>query len=327
MSQFIRSILQANVAVAADGELVYDLPVNPLSAVLLHISPLNETSTIGQYSLIAGLLSAVDSVRITHKGVTVVAYNGYDLAMVAMLWHRMSIWQSNAIETDDDRRSLVLPILFGRKAFDPTECFPISRKGELQMAVDWDIADTAFDGLRVSIETIELPDATPDYVQKVTTLAQTFAAVGQNDIDLPIGNDIRAILLWGTTSFAGAAPAPTLGQLSVYKDNRQIGFTASDWEVLRGDLGLAGVPYPPTFEHIHSVNAAGVGREDTLEPQTVLDKAAYYALLNFDPNHDDMYTLETEGASRVHVRSVAEAAEAVRALPIEKVPVAKYLEA
>jgi len=327
MGRFIHSILQANVAVAADGEVVYDLPVNPLSVVLLHIGPLNETSTITEYSLLAALLSAVNSVRITHKGVTVVAYNGYDLAMIACLWHRMSIWQSNAVETDDDRRSIVLPIIFGRRPYDPAECFPQSRKGELQMAIDWDIADTGFDGLRVSIETIELPAATPDFVQKVTTLAQTFAAVGQNDVDLPIGNVIRAILLWGTTSFAGAAPAPTWGQLSVYKDNLQVGFTATDWEVLRGQLGLTWVNFPPTFRHIHSVDAAGVGREDSLEPEIGLDKAAYYALLNFDPTWNDEYSLETEGASRVHVRSMAEAAEAVRVLPIERVPVAKYLEA
>lgn len=326
MPQFIHSILQTNVAVAADGDQVYDLPVNPLSVVLLHVSPLNETSTIGNYSLLEALLSALDNVRVDHKGAAVVNLNGADLAALAMLWHGYPIWQSNAVETDDDRRSIVLPIVFGRRAYDARECFPETKKGELQMTCTWDIADTGFDGLRISIETIELPEATPDFVQKVTTLAQTFAAVGQNDVDLPIGNVIRGVLLWGTSSYTGAAPAPTWGQVQVLRDNKQVYYSAADWEVARGVHGLLGRPFPPCFRHIHSVNAAGAGREDTLEPEIGVSKDAYYLLLPFDVTGDDEYSLETAGAGRVHVRADAEAAEAVRALPIERVPSSTFLE-
>ncbi len=252
MADFIRSILRTNSAIAADGDIVYDLPVNPLSAILLHISPLNESSTIGTYRYLQELLGALTNVRVTHKGTSVVDASGRDLGALALLYHRMSIWQSGQMETDNFRRSIVLPILFGRRAFHPTECFPETRKGELQLTITYDIAAAAFDGLRMSIETIELPDASPEFVQKVTTSSSTFAATGQNDVELPIGNFIRAILLWGTTGYTGATPAPTLGQLSVFKDNRQIGFTATDWEVLRGDFGLKGIPFPPDFRHIHS---------------------------------------------------------------------------
>jgi hypothetical protein len=326
MAQFIHSILRANAAVAADGDEVVDLPVNPLSVILIQVAPLNETSTITNYSLLQALLSAVDTVRVTHKGAAVFDLRGDDLAALAMLWHRQSVWQSNAVETDDDRRSVILPIMFGRRPYDPAECFPETKKGELQMTVTWDIADTGFDGLRRSVETIELPGAAPENVQKVTTLAQTFAAVGQNDVDLPIGNVIRAILLWGTTSFAGAAPAPTWGQVSLLRDNQQVYYSASDWEVLRGVLGLRGCNYPPSFRHIHSVNAAGVGREDTVEPEVGLAKDAYYAMLDLDPLHDDSYAMVTEGAGRINVRAVAEAAEAVRVMPIERVSTSVYLE-
>ena len=326
MAQFIHSILQTNGAIAADGDVVYDLPVNPLSVILLHISPLNETSTIGNYSLLAGLLSALDNVRVDHKGAAVVNLNGYDLAMLAMLWHGVPIWQSNAVETDDDRRSIVIPIIFGRRAYDLKECFPETKKGELQMTVTWDIADTGFDGLRVSVETIELPEAVPDYVQKVTTLAQTFAAVGQNDVDLPIGNVLRAVLLWGTTSYAGATPAPTWGQLQVLVDNRQVYYSATDWEVVRGILGLLGRPFPPSFRHIHSGTYTTTVAGDSLEPEVGLSKDAFYALLPFDVTGDDKFSLETAGSGRVHVRATAEAAEAVRVLPIERVQASTFLE-
>ena len=128
MARFIHSILRANAAIAADGDQVYDLPVNPLSVILLQVSPLNETSTIGNYSLLQALLSAVDKVVVSHKGASVFDVRGDDLAALAMLWHRFSIWQSNALETDNDRRSIILPIVFGRKAYDPEEC-PLCAEG------------------------------------------------------------------------------------------------------------------------------------------------------------------------------------------------------
>ncbi len=327
MARFIHSIQSSNAAIAADGDEVIDLPVNPLSVILLNISPLNETSTITTFRLVEGLLAALTNIRITHKGAAVVDISGIDQAALIYLYHRMYLWQSGTLETDNFRRSIVLPILFGRKAFMPSECFPETKKGELQMTLTWDIAAGAFDGLRRSIETVELPEATPDFVQKVTTTAQTFAATGQNEVDMPVGNVLRGILCFGTTTFTGAAPVPTLGELQTLKDNQQVGFSATDFETLRGLHGVSGVSYPPDFRHIHSLNAAGAGLEDTLEPEVNTSLDDSYALLNFDPTMDDEYSLETEGAGRVHVRCDAEAADAARFMPIEKVPSGRFLEA
>jgi len=326
MSKFIHSILEPNQAVAADGDQTFDLPVNPLSMVLMHISPLNETSTITTYRLLEGLLAAIGNIRVTHKGSAIIDASGVDLAMVALLWHKMAIWQSNAVETDNDRRSIVLPILFGRNAYNPTECFPATKKGELAMTVTFDIAAAAFDGLRMSIETVELPEATPTHIQKVTTLAQTFAAVGQNDIDLPIGNLLRAVLMFGTTGFTGATPAPTLGGLELMVNNLQTHFSGTDFEVLRGLHGVAGIPFPPDGRHIQSLDATVAGVTDTLEPEIGASLDDNYVLMDVDPTRDDEYSLDTSGASRVNVRCTAEAANAVRALPIERVVATEFLQ-
>jgi len=323
---FIHSILRANAAIAADGDEVVDLPVNPLSVILLHLSPLNECTSETTYSFIKGLLAAMTSIRVSHKGSAILDLNGHDLAMVDLLYHRTGLFQANANRTDDDRRSLTIPIIFGRNAYMPTECFPETKKGEMQLSITWDIAATAYDGLRRSIETIELPDASPEFVQKVTTLAQTFAAIGQNDVDLPIGNVLRAILLWGTTGFAGATPTPTWGQIELMRDNRQTHFSATDFEVSKAVAGLCGCHYPPSMDHIHGFDGTAVAYDDTEEPQTYESKCEHYTLLHLDPTRDDLYSLVTEGAGRVNVRCDAEAADAVRVLPIEKVPVAVYLD-
>jgi len=101
---FIHSILRANAAVAADGDEVVDLPVNPLSVILLHLSPLNETSTITAYTWLKGLLSALDSIRVSHKGSAIIDLNGYDLAVLNLLYHRIGLFQAGADSVDDDRR-------------------------------------------------------------------------------------------------------------------------------------------------------------------------------------------------------------------------------
>jgi hypothetical protein len=328
MARYTHSILAANQVVAADGVQVFDLPVNPLSCVLLHISPLNNTAASSTYSFLRAIMSAVDNVNITFRGGSVVAANGQDLLALAVMWHRFFVWQSNAVATDNDRRSIVLPVMLARRPFDVKECFPATKKGEMQMAVTWDIADTGFDGLRISVETIELPGATPDFVQKCTTLARTLTATGQNEIDLPIGNFLRGVLLFGTTGFAGAAPVPSLGQLQLLKDNTQQFISASDFEVLRGVMGLKGVSYPADLSHAHPfLDGAGPAVETTTRPTVTLGAVdENYTLMDLDPLFDDSFGMETEGAGRVHVRIDAETADAVRVLPIERVKASVFLE-
>jgi hypothetical protein len=318
---FIHSIAANNQSISADGVQTIDLPVNPLSAVLIHLNPLNDTATIGNFGLIQRLLSALDNCEILHKGTAIVSASGADLVAFSHWVNGVAIAQSNPVDTDNDRRSLVIPVLLGRKAYDPSECFPRSRRGELQLQLTWDIADTGFDGLRISVETVELPEATPTHVQKLTTLTQTFAATGDNDVDLPIGHLIRGVLCFGTTGFAGAAPAPTLGRLSVLRDNIQVGYSSTDFEVSRVIAQLAARNQPFWNEHLHGFVDGAAGQTDTQRQNDIFPMMENYTFIDFDPTRDDLYSLVTEGAGRVHMRINAETANLARFLPIEKFPV------
>jgi hypothetical protein len=323
---FIHSVLATNQAVAADGDQTFDLPVNPLSAVLIHLNPLNETAALASYRFLDGLLSALDNVRVNHLGASVVDLRGQDLAAMAMLYHQIGIWQSNARNTDNERRSLVIPVLFGRRAYDPKECFPATRRGELQLTCTWDIADTGFDNLRISVETIELLGATPEFVEKKTATVQTFPATGVQEVDLPIGNVLRGILLFGTTGYTGAVPAPTIAEVELLISNVQRMYSHTDWEVLRSVSGLRGAKFMETVDHFHEVNAAGAGSEDTRGQEIIAGLMEQYGLLDLDPLRDDTFAVDTAGASRVHLRVTAETANAMRAMSIERVPASFYSE-
>lgn len=325
MPKFIHSVIQPRGTVAADGVVLYDLPVNPLSAIILNLIPLNDTTTITNYGEIARILSAIDNVSVLHRGSQVFSMNGPDLFMLNQLWQRIGISQSNSVNTDNDRRSLAIAIPLSRYMYDPMECFPASKRGDLQLSATWDIADTGYDALQVSIETIELPDAKPTYVQKVTTLSQTFAAVGQNDISLPIGNVLRGLIAFGTTGWTGPTPAPTLGQMSILANNLQTYFSATDFATSRLLHALTGGAQTPWDEHVHGGNFTSTVQGQTQFPNTLFPMFENYTALFLDVLRDDTYSLDTAGLSALVLRCVAEAANAARICPIEKVPVEAYL--
>lgn len=319
--EFLHGVLVEEQDPAADIINEHNLPVNPLSAIFLHIKPLNDTGTLGNYAGTEGLLAAFNSIDVIWRGVTIFSARGADAFQLLLnRWHR-TITQNNMVDTDDDRRSLVLPILFGRFLGDPLEGLPRSREGELKIRLDIDVADTGYDDLRYSIETLELPGASFRHFTRVTTISQTFAATGNNDVVLPVGHDIRGILLFQTTVYAGATPTPGLGRISILRDSREVGYSSSDVEVARAISPAAGAPHPRYDDHTHRVTDAGASDVNAESPEGFDARFDAYIYLDFDFTRDDEYVLNTRGANRLVLRSNAEVAESMRILPVEKVDV------
>ena len=323
--RFVHSILEANQAQAADGESVTDLPVNPLSALYVHLNPLNETTSLDTYSSLIGIAAMITNLRVEFRGASVIDVSGPDLLAYLWMGSRVRPMVTNMDSTDGERRSVVLPVPFSKRIWDPKECFPSVKRGELQCIITWDIANAAADGLRWSLETLELLDAKPTHFQRITTLSVTFGAVGNNDVDMPIGNLIRGILCFGTTDFTGAVPAPTLGALRLLKDNVEFGYASTDFEVSRAIC--ATTKHQPSYyhDHFHDIDTVGAAETDTRMQQTASEKFENYTYLDYDPLLDDRYILETKNAARVHLRVNAEAADAARFLPVEKVLVTDFV--
>lgn len=325
MARFIHSILAPNQAQAADGEVNIDLPVNPLCAILIHLNPLNETSTISNYTTMVGLLSALDNINVTYRGTSIIDITGGDMVAFLQYASRFDVRLSNLRNTDDERRSLVIPVPLARDLYNPNECFPETKRGELILTLTLDIADTGFDGLRYSVETIELPDASPTHFQRLTTSSQTFAATGNNDVDAPIGNILRGILAFGTTAYTGATPVPTLGELRLLKDNIETHYASTDFEVSRAVSALCAGRLSTYLDHFHWVIIDDTVDVDVEMQEQTNAKHEAYTYLDLDPTRDDQYSLDTKGAGRVHLRVDAEAADAARFIWNEKMDAAEFL--
>lgn len=320
MPKLLHSVSVQDQAITADGIYNFDLAVNPLSVVLVILRPLNDTGTLSNFNNYLAILQAINRLSIYHRGAVVKSMRGEDAGALNYFRHGIMPMQANNNDTDNERRAVVLPILMGRFAYDPSSCFPSSRRGELILELDLDIADTGYDGLRLSVETIELLDAKPKEYERVTSLAQTFAATGDNDVDLAPGNVNRGILVWGTTGFTGASPAPSWGRLKLLLDNVETVYAATDFEVSQTIGQLWGRQLPAADGHKHRTTTDG-------NAQTLVTTVAgpfqqsmgwqNYAYLELDPTGDDTYSIDTRGFSRFHLRPNVETADAVRALQIE----------
>lgn len=313
----IHSVAIQNQDPSADAILNFDLAVNPLSVILINLRPLNDTGTTANYTAwLETISSAINRVTIRHRGASIISMTGADAAVMAAMRHGSVPWMANPSLTNNDRILATLPIFMGRGPYDPVSCFPASRAGELTMELDVDVAATGYDDLQFTVETIELLGANPKEYERKIQLSRTFSATGLNDIDLPVGNLVRGALLFGTTPFTGASPAPTWGRISTIADGVAIGYSATDFEVLHGLQALLGIALPPYSTHIHVEADSGGPTEIPQEEGVIWGNHAY---LNFDPLKNDTLSVDTSKLSRFQIRSDVGTANAVRVVPVERI--------
>jgi len=312
---FIKSVLAQDEAVTVSTTVTYDLPVNPLSHLLFTVKALNSTATITDYSVLGSLLSSVSLVEILFKGSAIVSASLTDLWAMASFAMGWPAGQANLVKTTGAARSVTVPILLGRIPYNPLECFPAVRRGELQMRITYAAAQTGVATLISQIETLELPDANPTAFLKYTTISKTPSATGDHNVDLPIGNDINHILLFGTTYPTAASYNASIGKLKLRIDSVDSFYVGNNWETLHNESRrIATFPYE---RQSHRFADAAAGETDTGYQQQTDPLVEAYALLDFNPLGDDNYLLATEGRSRVDLLITADVADAIRIIPAE----------
>lgn len=301
-----------------------DLPVNPLSLVLLSFELTNVApAALLTYSAIDDLLTNITSVIIKHKGENIISGQLRDLAYIngALLgrhlrWDRLS-------QTDDAVRRITVPLGFGRRAYDKDECFPATSRGNLTLELTRGAAPAGFDDLNLIVETVELLEADPSRYLKYTPQSATFI-VGQNEIPLPIGNPYVALAFFDTALATLNTATSTWGQVKLLKDNVEQYYPNSDAQTLAALRGLYDKACDPELaSHIHQINdgAALSNSDDAVVP--VSQGYRGYFAMHFDPLGDGSYLLETAGAADIKVRAIGTSATAARVTPVELVTVKK----
>ncbi len=319
---FTHSVLVPNESVSEGSVQSPDLPVSPLSHILLTLKfAQNQADTQLAF---ANILAMISKVEVLYKGSAVFSMNGLDMLACGLFICGFESWGVNADGMDDDLRSFTFLIPLGRKLYSPRECFPRSTRGELILQVTYASTFTQIDGVSAQIETVELPDAAPEQFLRMTTLAVTPTATGQVDIDLPIGNLMSDLVLFGTTIPAADVATTTIQEIEIRVDNDERYYSRSYFETLHNMAGRmrAAPGHHGSHTHVcyHATPAAG-DKTDPVDPSDHILKNHLH--VPFDIHHDGQFILDAKGLSSFVLRLQAGDMSAIRVIPCEVVAAAK----
>jgi hypothetical protein len=321
-ARFLQSIVRPNTDFPAGAFATIDLPVNPLSLVMLNFELTNAADGAAAIeSALDDLLTNVTSVIIKHKGENIISGTLRDLVAVnAAIGYRFPGWDRMNSRTGQIRR-VTVPLGFGRKSYDPKECFPATSRGNLTLDITRAANPAAYTDLNLTVEAVELIEAAPGQYLKYTPQSQT-AVVGQFDQALPIGNPYVALVFFDTGIATLDTGLSSWGTVKLLKDNVEQYYPLSDAQTLAGMLNMRMGQAFPEWGHVHATIdaiAAGALTSDFKTP--VSQGLRGYFMMDFDPNGDDMYLMETAGAADIKLRAVGTSATAVRVTPVELVKV------
>jgi len=317
---FTHSVVAQNESVTAGTVVSYDLPVSPLSMVFLTLRFLqNQANTQLTFANIPAMISKVE---VLYKGQAVISLSGLDLIALNAFILGFEPWVVNDGGDDNDVRAFTWVIPFGRKPYSISEAFPATKRGELVLQITYATSFTQIDTVTCQVESVELPEASPDRFVKATTLVGTPAATGQFDIELPIGNMISDLIVYGTTIPSGATATKTINDVQIRKNNAEIYFSKANFETILAMAGLFSKCPDRMGSHIHQLDAAAYAQYmDTLPVKSKQCVVPNHIRIPFDVLHDGTYGLVTEDATSLCVRFTVGDTNAIRVIPIEIVKV------
>jgi len=317
---FTHSVIVPAETITAGTSPSYDMPVSPLSFCLLTIK--FAQNLVNDAMVFANIAAMLDKVEVLYKGSGVLSLNGLDLLACGLLVCDFESWGVNNAGNDNDLRSFTFLLPFGRQLYSPIECYPSTSRGELVLQTTWASSFTEIDGASLLVEGIELPEAHPERFLKMTTSAFTPTGTAEFDMELPIGNQISDIVLWGTTIPAADVATRTISKIQVRKNNSEFMYSTANFESLQGMMGRMR-PAPGYYgSHVHRLTAAAFAQWDDTGPVIPGNHIlSNHLLIPFDVRHDGVHMLKTEGAKDLNIRIKPDVAAAVRVIPCEVVAV------
>jgi hypothetical protein len=324
--RFLHTVVLPAVDVVTSVNVTpFDLPVNPLSFLLLRFQVTNlDPAVMDVYDALDELMGQITGVRVLHKGEQIISGSLRDLHVLNAVYHRAYPGWSHISPINDAVRSVVFPLCLGKRMYDPVSCFPATVRGNLRMEIDVGAEPASYDDINVSVEAVELIEATPTEHVKYVRQARD-SVLGQFDAPLPIGNPLLGILMFDTGLSGSTDEVLSWGTVKLLKDNVEQYYPLSDYETLAGMLnGQMGSSFGMHAGHVHGFIAPGPAADVSDKAGMLVSTGAQgYAYLDFDPLRDGMYELETAGAADLKIRGQGDEATAIRYYPIERVMVVK----
>lgn len=307
------------MTIAASAVDDTQLPPNPISHLLVSIRfAVNAANTLPTMQNILDLFTSID---VLHRGTAVFSMQGEDLWAYLIGCGYTAAMPFRRTAVDDNVGFLTLLIPFGRSLYDPEECFPCTRAGELILRINRAASDTNLDTITWTIASVELPDAQPKRFLRATTLSGTPGATGDFDFQLYPSTVYTGLLVFSTVVPVGTSFTTTCDRFQLLLNNLQYNIAQANFEDLWGEWINRGGVGASLLEHTHLENTAAMYTQNaaTLGPNSVLHPLRQYVWIDFDPTRDLMYAIDARNVARVTLRINAGDTGAIRVMPQEMI--------
>lgn len=316
-------ILHDRISLGATATVVEkDLPINPISFITITLRLLNNGANA--IPTIATILSKISLVEVLLEGKSLVSGSLMDLAALSFYTWGIRAFPLPITKTDNNIINLSVHIPFGRRPWDPAECLPATRKGDLSLRMTCIADPGGVDTYTATVEVRQVLDMDPLRFLKYTTSPKTPTAAGEHEMDLVVGPDYSGVLFFATTVPTGASQNCSIAKLRLKVDDLETMYPETRWESLYtdGQLSTGGVPLLDEHVHISDLAAAYTQYQSSGGVELAAATFRNYAFVDFDPLTDAeaQYRLITRGRSRVHFLITADVADLVRMLPVELIP-------
>ncbi len=314
--RFIRSVLAQEESITASTVVTYDLPVNPLSFILITMRWQDGAALGNTADPIADLLSFIDRIDVLIGGASIYSMNGADSYYYSQFITRKIPQIVNLVDAATERHYLSWLIPMTRFPYARDEALPSMARGVSQLQMTYPAAVATVDTPAIILETVELLGANPVKHLKATTLSFTPSASGLNDVDLPLGNSLLGVLVFATTVPTGASTDRSVGQIRLLLDNVEMGYAATNWESFHAESIMMAPMNVAIDRHTH-VMAANTDVVVGGQRLGIIGRNRY-AFMDFDPLRDGSYMVPTNALKSAVLRIDSEGVTtAIRLVPVE----------
>lgn len=272
----------------------FDLPVNPVSFLLLHVRAECGVNApdFGQ------LIGLIQSISVAFKGTQIVNMTGADLVRLV---HRINgrvinIEGFNAVAPALVSFTMLIP--FTRQPYSSKEAFPATRRGEFNIVITRQAVLVNVVNPVFSLEVVQMLEAEPSQFLKMVTLSRAIA-VGDADFELPIGNPFLGIQIFSPTAMGNSPISETIRRQRLLLDNVEYDYADAGFDASR--------------------SLAFLRASDLNDYAGITSLQRNYTYLDFDPLRDDTFMVETEGRASVRMRFNPDVSGTVRMTPVELV--------
>jgi hypothetical protein len=318
--RYLRSIVSDVQTLAASADIVpIDLPVNPLSHLILTINLVIDTTQVGAatFRFIDPFLQAISSLSVRHRGENIIDGNLQDLAVINSLLCNWNPWGREIQGLTATNRSMSFPLSFSRVPYDHMEAFPATQRGNLRFFMTAGALPAGMLSMQWALESCELIEDNPVQFLKYTTLTRNVASTGRQRVLLPIGNDLLGLLLFDPTTEVDATETYMFGKVKILKDNVEQYYSSSNWEAIAAELSRRNPSWASAWGHRHAQAAADTTTGGP-EQLTAALPPLQYGFLDWDPLRDNSFALETAGAADLQLDMDSDVSTGVgRMIPIE----------